>query len=64
MTTSTDLVSRGPSAQAVTDPARNPRVIDGEVTDSWFPRPMLPMLVSSGALFAMGLAALIQEATR
>ena len=43
---------------------RNPRVIDGEVTGSWFPRPMLPMLAGSAAMFALGLAALVQEAIR
>lgn len=41
-----------------------PRVIDGEVTDSWLVRPILPILVSSAAMFALGLAALIQEAVR
>lgn len=49
---------------AAAEQARNPRVIDGEVTGSWFVRPMLPMLASSGVLFALGVAALIQEAVR
>ena len=56
---STEVALRAPSA-----PARNPRVIDGEVTGSWVVRPMLPMLASSGVLFALGVAALVQEAVR
>jgi hypothetical protein len=43
---------------------RNPPVIDGEVTGSWFPRPIWPALTASGALLALGLASLAQEALR
>lgn len=43
---------------------RNPRVIDGEVAGSWFPRPIWPVLATSGALLALGVARLIQEVVR
>ncbi len=42
----------------------DPHVIDGEVTGSWFPRPMLPMLAGSAAMLAVGLAALVREVVR
>lgn len=68
MTTPTDLIlspiARTEVARPAAAPAGDPRVIDGEVTGSWFPRPMLPMLVSSGVLFALSVAALVQEALR
>jgi hypothetical protein len=64
MTTSTDLIVKPAPSTAVVGPDRNPRVIDGEVTGSWIPRPILPILAGSGALLAMGLAALVQEAIR
>lgn len=54
----------GVARPAAVEHARNPRVIDGEVTGSWFVRPMLPMLAGSGALFALSVAALVQEALR
>lgn len=43
---------------------RNPLVIDGVVTGSWFPRPIWPALLGSGALLALGVAAVVQEVTR
>lgn len=43
---------------------RNPRVIDGEVTGSWFPRPIWPALATSGFLLALGLASVTQEVIR
>ena len=50
--------------RTATGPAYDPRVIDGEVTGSWFVRPIVPILAGSGALFALGVAALVQEALR
>ncbi len=43
---------------------RNPRVIDGEVTGSWYPRPIWPALTASGVMLAMGLASIAQEVAR
>jgi hypothetical protein len=43
---------------------RNPRVIDGEVTGSWFPRPMWPALTTSSVLLAIGVVSLLQEVVR
>jgi hypothetical protein len=43
---------------------RNPRVIDGEVTGSWFPRPFWPILTASAAMLAIGVAGLVQEVLR
>ena len=70
MTNPTQLIlAQSPNTEvarpaAAPAPAGDPRVIDGEVTGSWFPRPMLPMLAGSAAMFALGLAALVQEAIR
>jgi hypothetical protein len=69
----TDLaVSVQPSApdERIVAPAeleellRSPRVIDGEVTGSWFPRPIWPTVVGSGALLALGLVSVVQEVLR
>lgn len=43
---------------------RNPLIIDGEVTGSWFPRPIWPALTASAVMLALGVGRVIVEVVR
>jgi hypothetical protein len=67
----TDLtvVSHSPSVRVIAaaelaEQRRNPRVIDGEVTGSRYPRPIWPALVSSAVMAGIAAASIVQEVAR